>query len=253
MVDSAFSPQILALWSAPRCRSTAFFRMMVERGDYTSVHEPFSYLAEFGTSKVGDEVVRTEAELIAAIRKLSTTGPVFFKDTTDERYPGVLADREFLRSDARHTFIIRDPAETIASYHAVNPQVRRDQIGFVTLHELFTAVAEETGQVPVVIDAADLVTSPRQVVEAYCERVSIPFVPEALSWRAESRPEWEPSERWHREASASTGFTSRQGAYAVEVESDPVLRGYLDHHRPYYEELRAHRLLIDDRDKEQTT
>ncbi|HUD39315.1 MAG TPA: hypothetical protein VMR14_20630 [Streptosporangiaceae bacterium] len=39
---------ILMLWSAPRSRSTAFFRMMIERGDFVCVHEPFSYLAEFG-------------------------------------------------------------------------------------------------------------------------------------------------------------------------------------------------------------
>ena len=32
-------------WSAPRSRSTAFFRMMIECGDFAGVHEPFSYLA----------------------------------------------------------------------------------------------------------------------------------------------------------------------------------------------------------------
>ena len=41
------------LWSAPRSRSTAFFRMMIERGDFTGVHEPFSYLAEFGYAEAG--------------------------------------------------------------------------------------------------------------------------------------------------------------------------------------------------------
>lgn len=43
---------LLMLWSAPRSRSTAFFRMMAERGDFTVVHEPFSYLAEFGYADV---------------------------------------------------------------------------------------------------------------------------------------------------------------------------------------------------------
>jgi hypothetical protein len=31
---------MLMLWSAPRSRSTAFYRMMIERGDFTAVHEP---------------------------------------------------------------------------------------------------------------------------------------------------------------------------------------------------------------------
>ncbi|MEU5690230.1 sulfotransferase family protein [Actinosynnema sp. NPDC020468] len=253
MTDSTPHPRILALWSAPRCRSTAFFRMMAERGDVTPVHEPFSYLAEFGVSEVGGRTARTEAGLTAAIRALAESGPVFFKDTTDERYPGVLADRDFLAADATHTFLIRHPAETIASYHAVNPAPRRDQIGFAAQYELFTAVAEATGRTPLVVDAADLVASAPAVVAAYCAEVGIPYLPEALNWRAESRAEWRPSERWHREASASTGFTAAGGPPRVDVRADPVLRGHLDFHLPYYEELRAHRLVIpDDREKETT-
>jgi len=31
---------MLMLWSASRSRSTAFYRMMIERGDFTGVHEP---------------------------------------------------------------------------------------------------------------------------------------------------------------------------------------------------------------------
>ena len=47
---------VLALWSAPRCRSTAFERMMMERGDRVVVHEPFSRVVDFGTVEVGDRV-----------------------------------------------------------------------------------------------------------------------------------------------------------------------------------------------------
>jgi hypothetical protein len=48
---------LLMLWGTPRSRSTAFFRMMAERGDFTVVHEPFSYLAEFGYADVAGERV----------------------------------------------------------------------------------------------------------------------------------------------------------------------------------------------------
>jgi hypothetical protein len=70
---------MLMLWGAPRSRSTVFYRMMVERGDFTAVFEPFSQAA------------------------------VFIKDTTDRRHPEVLADRRFLEQDAEHTFLIRHP------------------------------------------------------------------------------------------------------------------------------------------------
>lgn len=96
-------PRILALWSAPRSRSTAFQRMMMERGDYTVLHEPFSHRADFGHATIGDVVARTEAEVMAAILALAEQTPVFFKDTTDFRYPRLLADAGFLTA-VRHTF-----------------------------------------------------------------------------------------------------------------------------------------------------
>jgi hypothetical protein len=56
---------VLALWSAPRCRSTAFERMMTERGDRVVVHEPFSRVVDFGTVEIGDRVAHTEQDVFA--------------------------------------------------------------------------------------------------------------------------------------------------------------------------------------------
>jgi hypothetical protein len=234
-------PRILALWAVPRSRSTAFFRMMCERGDFQVLHEPFSYLAEFGEAVVGGTPRRSEREVIAAIRGMAGAGPVFFKDTTDERYPAVLCDRRFLIEDATHTFIIRHPAETIPSYYAVNPLVQRHQIGFERQYELFEAARQSAGETPIVIDADDLVAHPRRIVQAYCDRVGIRYLPNSLRWRPGPRPEWRPSERWHAEVSASSGFHSGQRP-TVDVRGHPILGDYLAHHYPFYEKLRAHRL-----------
>nr|BAV57457.1 hypothetical protein [Streptomyces sp. SANK 60404] len=236
------TPRILTLWSAPRCRSTAFFRMMAERGDFQLLHEPFSYLAEFGFVEVGGRKVSSEADLISAVRELSEERPLFFKDTTDERYPGLLGDDEFLRRDARHTFIVRNPVETIASYYAINPEVKLHQIGFEAQYELFARIWERTGERPVVVDADDLVNSPSETVAAYCRAVSIPFVPDALAWQEGSRSEWAPSEKWHRDASDSRGFEKKSRADRVDVEDHPVLSSYLEHHLPFYRKLYEHRL-----------
>ncbi|MDN3264936.1 sulfotransferase family protein [Streptomyces sp. CSDS2] len=234
-------PRILALWSAPRCRSTAFFRMMAERGDFQLLHEPFSYLAEFGSVEVAGERIGSEPDLLAAIRRRAAEQPLFFKDTTDERYPGVLADTGFLR-EARHTFIVRDPVETIASYYAINPEVKIHQIGFEAQHELFQRIWEVTGERPVVVDAADLVAAPEQTVKAYCDALSLPYVAEALSWDEGSRGEWAPSEKWHKDVSNSRGFEAKSGGHRVDVRNHPVLASYLEHHLPFYQEMSRHRL-----------
>lgn len=233
---------ILALWSMPRSRSTAFFRMMAERGDFQVLHEPFSNLAEFGHTEVGGTTVRSERELLRAIRALAADGPVFLKDTTDERYAEPLSDVDFLARDAVHTFLVRHPGETIASYHALNPDVRRDQIGAEHLHELYRRTAEITGADPVVLDAADLVADPERVVRAYCARVGIPYLAEALTWASGERAEWRPTARWHTDTSTSTGFAATSRGYDLDVASHPVLSGYLAHHLPFYEDLRSRRL-----------
>lgn len=216
--------------------------MMAERRDFQVLHEPFSNLTEFGHTEVAGRIVRSESELLDAIRRLARNGPVFFKDTTDERYPGPLADHGFLAQDAVHTFLIRHPEETIASYYALNPEVRIHQIGTEHLHEIYTRTAELTSSSPVVIDAADLVGDPQGIVRAYCSRVAIPYIPQALRWTPGERSEWRPTARWHAEVSASTGFTTSSCDYDLDVASHPVLAGYLAYHLRFYEALHRQRL-----------
>jgi hypothetical protein len=217
--------------------------MMAERGDYTVLHEPFSHVIDFGESQVGERVARTEDEVIAAIWDFAATQPLFFKDTTDFHYPRMLADEAFLLGPT-HTFIIRHPAQAIASHYALNPKLGRDEIGFAWLAEIYEAVAAATGRAPVVVDADDLVERPDETVRAYCEAVRIPFLPEALSWPSGMADQWRRTSRWHESTSRTTGFsrgnTGHEGPGGhVLVDSDPVLAGYLAYHLPYYERLRA--------------
>ena len=227
----------LMLWSVPRSRSTAFFRMMAERGDFTVVHEPFSYLVMYGHTDVGGTRVGSERDLVGVL--LGLRGQVFAKETTGVRYPEVLASPEFL-TGRTHTFLIRDPRETIPSYLKLEPDARVRSIGFEFLHEIYTAVAERTGRQPVVVDAADLVRDPEGIVKAYCAATGIPFVREALSWQPAQRPEWQPSRRWHETVAESTGL----GAVSSEsaMAPDDVAARYLHPHLPYYEALHARRL-----------
>jgi hypothetical protein len=235
---------LLALWSAPRSRSTAFARMMAERADRAVVHEPFSLVVDFGQAKVGDAVAHDQKEVIAQLRQLSARGPVFFKDTTDFHYPDVLADTAFL-TQATHTFIIRHPAEAIASHRRLTPDLGRDEIGFARLYEIFDAVRTATGSAPVVVDSDDLLERPHETVRAYCDAVGIPFVPQALSWQPGMREEWAATSRWHESTSRTTGFATPHSRPAdrpdpaAALADDPVLTGHLEYHLPYYELLRG--------------
>lgn len=233
---------ILAMWSAPRCRSTAFERMMMQRGDFLVVHEPFSHVANFGLAEVASTTVNSERMLIDTISTLS--GDVFFKDTTDFYYPELLADQKFLQN-VTHTFIIRHPAEAIASHFALNAELQRDEIGFAWLCEIFDAVRAATGAVPVVIDSDDLIDRPAATVEAYCASVGITFRPEALRWRPAEPDQWQRTARWHRGASESSGFSRDARRAHPAVADHPVLGGYYRYHLPFYQRLWEHRLIVE--------
>lgn len=237
------APRILALWSAPRSRSTAFLRMMAERGDFTVVHEPFSHVADFGRADVAGRPVHDEAELISALRELSASTPVFFKDTTDFHYPGLLADAAFL-AEAEHTFIIRDPREIVASHFALNPGLGRDEVGVARLAEIYDAVAGCTGRQPVVVDSDDLVAAPEATVRAYCAAVGIAYREQALAWQPGLREEWRSTSAWHESTSRTSGFAEVASEYADTVENNPMLAEFAAYHEPYYRKLKAHRLAV---------
>ena len=234
------SGRVVILWSPPRCRSTAFARVMMERGDLTVVHEPFSNRAAVGRAAVGTGTARTDPELLGLLLELGAAGPVFVKDTTDYRYPELLADPRL--AEAENTFIIRDPAEAIASHHAMNPDVTLPEIGFERCWELFEVLRERTGRAPVVVDSADLVARPAALIESYCAAVGLPFLAHALTWRPGQREEWSRTAAWHRDAAATTGIEARSGSYPATVHTDERLAAYDRHHRPFYDRLRAHKL-----------
>lgn len=234
---------IIALWAAPRSRSTALFRSMVEHGGLFALHEPFCNVSDYGSTTVGSREVHTHTDLIAAIREQSATGTVFFKDTTDLRYDAVLSDRRFL-AEVRHTFLIRRPDEIAASFYALKPDMVCSDIGLEGLYEMYQAVLDAGGQAPVVLDAADLVSAPSEVLREYCGRVGIAYRASATTWSSGDRSEWAPSARWHTTVSNSTGFNATSTAYADTVDNNEALAAFSKHHEPFYQLLAANRLVL---------
>jgi hypothetical protein len=235
---------LIAMWAAPRSRSTAFFRYMLEHGGLVALHEPFCNIADHGSTEVDGRLVTDHAELITALRGLAGTATVFFKDTTDRLYQAVLADRWFL-TEVTHTFLIRAPAEIAASCYALQgPRLTLPEIGLEYACDLREAIVAAGGAPPVVVDSADLVADPAAIVAAYCAAVGVPFCRAALRWAAGDRDEWRQTARWHAQVSESTGFARPATSYAVTTANNEMLARYSAHHEPFYRALRAHKLAI---------
>lgn len=238
---------VLALWAVPRSRSTAFERMMLQRGDLDVVHEPFSYLVASGQFTVDGVTVDSLTALLDRLLAKAVRRPVFIKETTDYEYGPLLHDARLYRR-VRNTFLIRRPEDVVASYYALKPEMTLEEVGFHRLHELFEAVRAATGEVPVLLDADELVREPAALVRTYCRRVGLAFRPESLQWSAGDRPEWGLTERWHREVSASTGFADIGRSHPVDPARAEWLAEVARFHQPFYTELYSHRLVPDPAD-----
>src|SRR5690348_13241872 len=105
---------LIFLWGPPRSLSTAFLRMMLERGDFMVVHEPFSSIVVQGYVNINGSKFSNNHELAEFLEEYSAHSPVFVKETTEYCYD-FAEEPGFFRTGI-HTFIIRDPRSAIASH-----------------------------------------------------------------------------------------------------------------------------------------
>jgi hypothetical protein len=232
---------VIALWAHSRSASTAFLRMMIERGDVAVLHEPWLALAQGETVQVpapggGAVPARSGRELVDRLAELGRVRPVFVKEVLDVRYGYVFGQPGEI-AWMTHTFLVRDPRQAISSHYAMKPTVTCPEIGYEWLWELFQLIWSATGRRPPVIRSEDLLRDPATEVRAYCDTVGLPFRPDALHWSPGDRPEWQRHRGWHLDAMASSGFARRPHSHPATVDNHPALKAFYDHHLPFYERI----------------
>ena len=241
---------IVVLWAHPRSMSTAFERIMRERGDCHCLHEPFlyDYYVERGVRDMPMlEAAPDEPRTYEAVRdkllRLSQSGPVFVKDMSYYVVPRIFADTDF--SDRlTNAFLIRDPRRSIPSYHKLDPAVTMEEIGLDAQWRHFRFLRERHGSAPPVIEAERVQADPKGMMRAFWRRAGLADKPEALDWQSEETPkDWQAVEGWHRKVLASSGIVPPRGdaeaAFERAARETPRLRALLARHAPFYEKLRA--------------
>ncbi len=203
----------IAMWSGPRNISTAMMRSWENRPDCTVVDEPFyaCYLHESGLPHPGREAViasqsTDRAEVIRQLTEQSVTTPLFYQKHMTKHVPQGM-DMGWC-AGMRHCFLIRDPAEVIASYLKKMPSVDEHDIGIARQAELFREISAVTGKPPCVTDAADVLRDPDAALALLCESLGADYLSESmLSWPPGPRKSdgvWAP--HWYRNVEKSTGF-----------------------------------------------
>ncbi|MDE0001387.1 MAG: hypothetical protein OXQ29_01660 [Rhodospirillaceae bacterium] len=203
----------ICMWSGPRNISTAMMRSWENRPDCTVVDEPFyaCYLLETGLPHPGrEDVIASQstdrAEVIRQITEQSVATPLFYQKHMTKHMPAGM-DMGWCAA-MRHCFLIRDPAEVIASYLKKMPSVDEHDIGIARQAELFREISAVTGNPPCVIDAADVLDDPGAALASLCDYLGVDFLPESmLCWppgHRESDGVWAP--HWYGNVERSTGF-----------------------------------------------
>ncbi len=175
------SPIRIAMWSGPRNISTALMRSWGNRPDTFVCDEPLyaHYLQQTRLDHPGaDEViVHHESDWRKVINGL--LGPVpggdaifYQKQMAHHLLPQI--DRGWL-DRVTNAFLIREPREMLTSLAKILPSPRLEDTGLPQQVEIFERVREQTGRVPPVIDARDVLKDPR-----------VPSVPSAKRWGSPS-------------------------------------------------------------------
>lgn len=234
----------IAMWSGPRNISTAMMRSFENRADCAVVDEPFyaAYLAKTGLDHpMRDEVLAAQPiDWRAVADGLAAAGGdlVYEKHMAHHMLPGF--GLEWVK-DCRNAFLIRDPAEVLASYVAKRGEVTLDDIGIVQQRAIFEREADRLGKAPPVVRGADVTADPRGTLSRLCEALGIGFSDAMLNWPAGARDSdgvWAPA--WYDSVWKSTGFSTPERTAYPPLPDD--LRRIADAARPHYEAMLTHRL-----------
>lgn len=246
MTGGTTAHPIVVLWTTPRSRSTAFERMVVERGDHQVFDEPFSLRYYYSCERRSDRFDQTLPDsdllsILARLRAAAQVGPVFVKDMA--YYLDDVLGEELLAGFV-NSFLVREPTAAIASFAREWPDLTEEEAGYPSLGKAFRIARSLTGADPPVIEADELAADPSTVIAAWCDAVGVGYRSEALTWEPGMIEQWVRWREWYEGVAQTSGFRPPPPGPARRSATldDPRLAAVADRAQPVYEELTAVRI-----------
>jgi hypothetical protein len=241
---------IIYLISGPRNVSTALMYSFNQRPDTTAIDEPFYglWLKRIGKKQPYFDEVMVQLECddadkihdeIEQIEKLK--GNVFIKNMGNTVH--YMNENRLLKY--RHIFLIRDPAETIASHIKIDPSITSEDLCLEHQVKIYNWLKQETKEDPIIIDSNDLRRDPTTILTETCRKLNLPFTDEMLSWPDGPKSIdglW--AGAWYTEVHASTGFRPPPSRKITRQDLPSNLVQVYDDVLPYYQELLSHCIRI---------
>ena len=235
----------IAMWSGPRNISTAMMRAWENRPDCSVVDEPFyaCFLSESGADHPCREAVLAsqsdQREEVVEELKSPALVPLQYEKHMTHHMP-VGCDLGWV-NQCRNAFLIRSPAAVIASYLQKMNSVTEEDIGISRQRSLFEEITAITGRRPLVVDAADVLREPANMMRKLCEALDVPVdVASMTAWpkgRRDSDGVW--ASHWYQAVEASTGFAAPKDKPVLPDAQAALLAEAMQEH---YEALYHYRL-----------
>ena len=219
---------------------------------FHTFHEPraipyyYGPLEERGSVRYIDHPVRmSQGDVTMSIKKIKEEAPagsiVFIKDMAyylcgpDGDIDDTLL-KEVLDVIDINTFLIRNPTKQVSSLHKMSTTQQNkvgwesfnpSEIGYVELGLVHDAVINQ-GKTTVVVDADDILKSPKSTLMEYCERAGISFSDHMLSWEPNEESivkkfaEWG---GWHDSAISSSGWERKHTTATGESSTTSHVKG----------------------------
>lgn len=254
----------IAMWTAPRSRSTLIARTFEQLDEFWLIDEPFyppyALTNDFGEPerKVVLELCDTNYQNV--IKKITGKLPKdksfsFQKQISKHALPEF--GREWLPK-LHNFFLIRNPKEVILSYQKIlhkifgkERKVNQHDVGIHYLYKLFKEVEEILGEPPLVIDSTDLIKNPASGLKVLCDNhLGVTFFPKMLSWELNLKNSnlvytgdlLPYAKFWYSQVSNSQGFMPYK---EKEVEFPDELLPLLEDCLVLYQEMYQHCTLFN--------
>lgn len=186
---------IYFLWTHPRSCSTAFERIIINRGDLFVFHEPFSYLyySEKGNKTTFmhlDENHPTKLEdIVNMILEKANEKPVFIKDMA---YYFDIADLQNpvlqnLFKSSQHSVLVRATQPSIISHHKLNPNVTLRELGYEHLWLMYVFLKYGM-ELPVHLMSSEKLQDDCETeMENWCNSNQLKFDKSCLQWEKDQQ------------------------------------------------------------------
>ena len=255
------------LWTAFRSCSSAFERSILTLPRMQLMSEPFSASFYFGPQRQSCRYESKEADSKASYENVAreilnqanddNIDLLFVKDMACYMKGRLGFLKEFFQ-DAKHSFLIRNPKKSIPSQYRAseNPEIQDSgwnyfdpqEAGFQELFEMYSFVKDNLDANPVVVDADDLLESPKQIMKEYCDRVGIKYEEHMTTWKpGEIIQAWQDGWviAWRRGALNSSGFIKSDTSSSkpeIEYPSDVVKA--MEDSQAFYDKMFSVRLRL---------